>query len=237
MAQPHNKKVLVVEDEQSIRTMLRYALEMAGFRVEEAEDTQVASRQVRHAPPDLILLDWMLPGSSGFEFTKKLKSDKETRHIPVILLTAKAEEDNKVAGLNAGADDYVIKPFSPRELIARINAVLRRGPIEHPDGFVRIRDLVVYMDQHRVEFRGEALKFGPLEYRLLCFLITHPDRVFTRDQLLTRVWGGDAYIDERTVDVHIRRVRKRLNACGYNNLIVTVHGTGYRFNGVPQDDE
>lgn len=237
MTAVRSKRVLIVEDEPSIRHMLRYALQTSGFSVDEAEDTRVASQLVKQKNPDLILLDWMLPGSSGLAFTKKLKSDGATNNIPVILLTAKAEEDSKVAGLNAGADDYVVKPFSPRELIARIQAVLRRGPLEQPDGTVRVGDLVVYMNQHRVECRGEALKFGPLEYRLLCFFISHPDRVYSRDQLLSQVWGNDAYVDERTVDVHIRRVRKRLSVCGYDNWIETVHGAGYRFVSPKADHE
>ncbi len=237
MVKIRNKTVLVVEDEESIRNMLRYALEMAEFEVKEAEDTRVAAQIVKQSPPDLILLDWMLPGSSGLSFTKRLKSDPDSCNIPVILLTAKAEEDSKVAGLNAGADDYVIKPFSPRELIARIRAVLRRGLMEQPDGTIHVEDLIVHRDQHRVECRGEVLKFGPLEYRLLCFFITHANRVYTRDQLLSHVWGNDAYLDERTVDVHIRRVRKRLAAIGYDSLIETVHGTGYRFNNPKTRDE
>ncbi len=229
MPKQHKKTVLIVDDEQSIRNMLRYALQIAGFEVIEAEESSAAKKQIQMSIPDIILLDWMLPGTSGIEFAKQLKSSKSTSDIPIILLTAKAEEDSKVEGLNTGADDYVIKPFSPRELIARIHAVLRRGPLEHPDGTVRIRDLTIHMDQHKVEYRGEAMKFGPLEYRLLCFFITHQDRVYSRDQLLSHVWGNDAYLDERTVDVHIRRLRKRLSTCGYDDLIETVHGIGYRF--------
>ncbi|MDF1795510.1 MAG: phosphate regulon transcriptional regulator PhoB [Coxiellaceae bacterium] len=229
MPKQHKKTVLIVDDEQSIRNMLRYALQIAGFEVIEAEDTNAAKKQLQLAAPNIILLDWMLPGTSGIEFAKQLKASNSTNDIPIILLTAKAEEDSKVEGLNTGADDYVIKPFSPRELIARIHAVLRRGPLEHPDGTVRIRDLSIHMDQHKVEYRGEVMKFGPLEYRLLCFFITHQDRVYSRDQLLSHVWGNDAYLDERTVDVHIRRLRKRLSTCGYDDLIETVHGIGYRF--------
>ncbi|MDF1760671.1 MAG: phosphate regulon transcriptional regulator PhoB [Coxiellaceae bacterium] len=229
MPKQHKKTVLIVDDEQSIRNMLRYALQIAGFEVIEAEECSAAKKQIQMSSPDIILLDWMLPGTSGIEFAKQLKASKNTSDIPIILLTAKAEEDSKVEGLNTGADDYVIKPFSPRELIARIHAVLRRGPLEHPDGTVRIRDLTIHMDEHKVEYRGEAMKFGPLEYRLLCFFITHQDRVYSRDQLLSHVWGNDAYLDERTVDVHIRRLRKRLSTCGYDDLIETVHGIGYRF--------
>ncbi|MDF1653987.1 MAG: phosphate regulon transcriptional regulator PhoB [Coxiellaceae bacterium] len=229
MPKQHKKTVLIVDDEQSIRNMLRYALQIAGFDVVEAEEASDAKKQIQVATPNIILLDWMLPGTSGIEFAKQLKASKNTSDIPIILLTAKAEEDSKVEGLNTGADDYVIKPFSPRELIARIHAVLRRGPLEHPDGTVRIRDLTIHMDQHKVEYRGETMKFGPLEYRLLCFFITHQDRVYSRDQLLSHVWGNDAYLDERTVDVHIRRLRKRLSTCGYDDLIETVHGIGYRF--------
>ncbi len=229
MPEMPKKSVLIVDDEQSIRNMLRYALQIAGFEVVEAEDTSSAKKQIHLSTPNIILLDWMLPGMSGIDFAKALKSDKATSDIPIILLTAKAEEDSKVEGLNTGADDYVIKPFSPRELIARIHAVLRRGPLEHPDGTVKVRDLTVHMDQHRIEYRGDVIKFGPLEYRLLCFFITHQNRVYSRDQLLSHVWGNDAYLDERTVDVHIRRLRKRLSTCGYDDLVETVHGIGYRF--------
>lgn len=223
------KHILIVEDEQAIREMLRYALESADFAVDEAEDTRQAMHLMANRLPDLILLDWMLPAKSGVDFTKQLKQNKLTMNIPIIMLTAKAEEENKIIGLEAGADDYVIKPFSPRELTARIRAVLRRGPLEHPDGTITLKDLVIDTASQRVSIEGEPIKLGPLEYRLLCFFITHKERVYNRDELLTHVWGGDAYLDERTVDVLVRRLRKQLTPHGYDSLIQTIHGSGYRF--------
>lgn len=223
------KTILVVEDEKPIRLMVRYALEMADFAVFEAEDTKQAESFIAHQIPDLILLDWMLPCKSGVEYTKKLKQNKIMRDIPIVMLTAKAEEENKVIGLEAGADDYVVKPFSPRELIARIRAVLRRGPLEQPDGMIRIGSLSIDTASQRVRINEEELKLGRLEYRLLCFFIMHQDRVYSRDELLTHVWGVDTYVDERTVDVHIRRLRKLLQQDGHDVRIQTVHGSGYRF--------
>ena len=224
-----NKRILIVEDEQAIRGMIRLALETANFVVEEAEDTTEAKRVMANQLPDLILLDWMLPAMSGIEFTKRLKQDPLTRGIPIIMLTAKAEEENKVIGLESGVDDYVIKPFSPRELIARIRAVLRRGPLESPDGTIEAKELVVDTRSQRASIGDKPLKLGPLEYRLLCFFMTHQDRVYSRDQLLTHVWGGDAYLDDRTVDVLVRRLRKQLSPHGYDKWIQTIHGSGYRF--------
>lgn len=223
------KHILLVEDEASIRGMLRMALETAGFQVSEADDVSVAERLLADRFPDIILLDWMLPATSGIEFTRKLKKSRLTQNIPIIMLTAKAEEDSKVKGLESGVDDYVIKPFSPRELIARIRAVLRRGPLELPDGTRTMGELVLNTDSQRVTIAGENIPLGPLEYRLLAFFIGHQDRVYSRDELLTQVWGGDAYIDERTVDVHIRRLRKRIEAKNYDRYIQTIHGVGYRF--------
>lgn len=234
-SQTTKRSILIVEDEQAIREMLCYALESAGFVVEEAEDTQQAMRLIADHLPDLILLDWMLPAKSGVDFTKQLKQHKLTMNIPIIMLTAKAEEESKIVGLEAGADDYVIKPFSPRELIARIRAVLRRGPIEHPDGTVAFCDLLIDTTSQRVKIAGNSVKLGPLEYRLLCFFVTHRERVFNRDQLLTHVWGRDAYLDERTVDVLVRRLRKQLALHGYDKYIETVHGSGYRFSEAPDD--
>lgn len=225
----NNKRILIVEDEQAIRGMIRHALESADFSVEEAEDAQEAKRAMADQLPDLILLDWMLPAMRGINFTKSLKQDKLTRGIPIIMLTAKAEEENKVIGLESGVDDYIIKPFSPRELIARIRAVLRRGPLENPDGVIRAKELVIDTQSQRVHVAGKSLKLGPLEYRLLCFFVSHQDRVYSRDALLTHVWGGDAYLDERTVDVLIRRLRKQLSLHGYDAWVQTIHGSGYRF--------
>lgn len=224
-----NKRILVVDDELPIRTMLRYALEAANFDVCDAEDAEKAKLFLRQGNIDLMLLDWMLPGKSGVEFIKQLKIDESFNHIPVILLTARAQEENKITGLNAGADDYVVKPFSPRELIARIHAVLRRGSISDNHGEICIQDMVIDLDAQQVRYRGEGVKFGPLEFRLLAFFVTHADRVYSRDDLLNKVWGSDAFLDERTVDVHIRRLRKRLATMGYDGLVQTVHGSGYRF--------
>ncbi len=223
------KRILIVEDEEPIRTMLRFALESADFDVIEAEDTREAKRLLGEKLPDLILLDWMLPSMSGVEFTRQLKKDRILMNIPIIMLTAKAEEDNKVKGLESGVDDYIIKPFSPRELIARIRAVLRRGPIELPNGTITVGDLTIDSLSQRVTIAEEPVHLGPLEYRLLLFFVTHQDRVYSRDELLTHVWGGDAYLDERTVDVHIRRLRKRITIKGHERLIQTIHGSGYRF--------
>jgi len=221
--------ILIVEDELPIRTMVRYALEKAGFVISEAEDTKKAQEHISKKTPDLILLDWMLPNMNGIAFIKHLKQNKLTRHIPVIMLTAKAEEDNKVIGLDTGADDYVIKPFSPRELISRIKAVLRRGPIAPLNAKLQVGELVIDQNSQRVTIAGRSVKLGPLEYRLLNFFMTNKDRVFCRDDLLTHVWGANAYIDERTVDVHIRRLRKQLTHCECDRYIQTVHGSGYRF--------
>lgn len=229
------QKVLIIEDEKPIRTMLRYALEMVNMVVYEAEDVKRAQALLCDVVPNLILLDWMLPSVSGVEFAGRLKKDKLTRNIPIIMLTAKADEENKILGLEAGADDYIVKPFSPRELIARIRAVLRRGPMNHDDGVLTAKQLIVDTQSQRAVIEGKHLKLGPLEYRLLCFFITHPDRVYTRDELLTHVWGVDAYVDERTVDVHVRRLRKQLSLQNHHHLIQTVHGSGYRFSEKTND--
>lgn len=226
--------ILIVEDELPIRTMVRYTLEMANFKVFEAEDAKKALAMVTVALPNLILLDWMLPNMSGVAFTKKLKQNKSTRNVPIIMLTAKTEEESKVLGLETGADDYITKPFSPRELVARIRAVLRRGCFDHDDGVMQVRSLTVDTNSQRVVIGNKNIKLGPLEYRLLCFFMIHRDRVYSRDELLTHVWGADAYVDERTVDVHIRRLRKQL-LDGYDKLIQTVHGSGYRFSEKEDD--
>lgn len=223
------KTILVVEDELPIRTMIRYSLEKSDFIVREAGDAKEAEIEIRKERPDLLLLDWMLPKVSGMDFTKRLKRNAHTRSIPIILLTAKAEEENKVAGLESGADDYITKPFSPRELIARIRAVLRRGFSEEEKGVLTVQDLIVDTKAQRVSIAGQYVKLGPLEFRLLCFFLKHPDRVYSRDELLSYVWGEQAYVDERTVDVHIRRLRRHLSIGDYHKLIQTVHGSGYRF--------
>ena len=183
--------------------------------------------------PDLLLVDWMLPDTSGLEFTRALKRDRETRELPVIMLTARAEEGDKVAGLEGGADDYITKPFSPRELLARINAVLRRAlPAEGAER-IDIEGLVLDQSSQRVSSGERTVALGPTEYRMLAFFMTHPERVYTREQLLDRVWGGNVYVEERTIDVHIRRLRKALEEFGYDRLIQTVRGSGYRFSARP----
>lgn len=221
--------ILIVEDEPEIREMLRYSLQLEGFTIEEAESCQQAEQLISKKTPDLILLDWMLPVVSGIKFAKKLKKNDLTKEIPIIMLTAKAEEENKVKGLEAGADDYITKPFSPRELIARIRTVLRRGPLISPEGVVRAASLSINNDTRDVKVNDQSIDFSPIEYKLLYFLITHPGRVYTREQLLTYVWGGETYIDERTVDVQILRLRKVLSKHGCEPLIHTVHGVGYKF--------
>ncbi|MEN8261791.1 MAG: phosphate regulon transcriptional regulator PhoB [Pseudomonadota bacterium] len=223
-------KILVVEDEDAIREMLTMALTQAGFRVSAAQDANEAHRMLCEFEPDIILLDWMLPGISGVEWARRLKKDESFREIPIILLTARGEEEDKVRGLEVGADDYVTKPFSPRELIARIKAVLRRSG-KGGEGASRIAagDLVLDVDQHRLSIDGRPVELSPTEFRLMKFFMSHPDKVYSRSQLLDQVWGRSVYIEERTVDVHIRRLRKVLADYGREELIQTVRGFGYRF--------
>ena len=227
------KQILVVEDEHAIREMIAFGLRRAGFEVREAADARSGRAEVANKLPDLLLVDWMLPDTSGLEFTRALKRDRETRELPVIMLTARAEEGDKVAGLEGGADDYITKPFSPRELLARINAVLRRaGPTEGAER-IDIEGLVLDQSSQRVTSGEKTVALGPTEYRMLAFFMTHPERVYTREQLLDRVWGGNVYVEERTIDVHIRRLRKALEEFGYDRLIQTVRGSGYRFSSRP----
>lgn len=228
-----NKRILVVEDEPSIRQMLRLALERAQFQVMEAGDVQAARLKVAEARPDLILLDWMLPGVSGVELARELKGDAHHRDIPIIMVTARAEEEDRVRGLNIGCDDYVSKPFSFPELIARIRAVLRRTLPGGETETLAVAGLQVDHASQRVTAKGEPIHLGPTEYRLLHFFVSHPDRVYTREQVLDRVWGQNVYVEERTVDVHIRRLRKALEPFGYDGMIQTVRGTGYRFSEKP----
>ncbi len=223
------KRILIVEDERPIREMIAFGLRRAGFDVAEAEDCRSAREQLTDNRPDLLLVDWMLPDMSGVELTRQLKRDRNTQELPIILLTARAEESDKVSGLEGGADDYVVKPFSPRELVARINAVLRRvGP---QGGSDRIEYEGLTLDQagHRVLVGDRTIQLGPTEYRMLEFFMSHPERVYSRNQILDRVWGGNVYVEERTIDVHIRRLRKALEEFGYDRLIQTVRGAGYRF--------
>ncbi|VAW78851.1 Phosphate regulon transcriptional regulatory protein PhoB (SphR) [hydrothermal vent metagenome] len=228
------KRILVVEDEPAIREMLGFSLTKAGFRFEEAADAEQALLAIAANPPDLVLLDWMLPGMSGVDFARRLRAEELTAALPIILLTARAEENDRVRGLEVGADDYVTKPFSPRELIARIQAVLRRSGSERDKTPIVFEGLSLNPAEHRVEVRGEDIGLAPTEFRLLSFFMHHPERVYSREQLLDRVWGRGIYVEERTVDVHVRRLRKALSAQGYDRFIQTVRGAGYRFSGKAQ---
>lgn len=223
------KRILIVEDEQAIRDMVMFSLAGAGFEVEAAADVRQAQSCIAEHLPDLVLLDWMLPGMSGIDFARRLKREDLTRELPIIMLTARAEEEDKVQGLESGSDDYVTKPFSPRELIARIRAVLRRGASAAEDEMLCANGLTLDVASHRVSAGESLLDLGPTEYRLLEFFMAHPERVYSRGQLLDRVWGSNVYVEERTVDVHIRRLRKVLAPHGYDALIQTVRGAGYRF--------
>lgn len=227
MSQQPLRRVLIVDDEPAVREMLAVALEMAGFEVTEADNTATALNQVASSIPDLMLIDWMMPQVSGLELCRRLRRNPDTASIPLILLTARGEEEAKIKGLEV-ADDYITKPFSPRELVARLKAILRRTTpkgIEEPVEFTELR-----LDPigQRVTAFGRLLTLSPIEYRLLQLFMTNPDRAFSRTQLLDRVWGGDVYVEERTVDVHIRRLRKALGSA-HEHLIQTVRGTGYRF--------
>lgn len=221
--------ILVVEDEPAIQELIACNLELAGHRTQRAESAEQAMQMVREELPDLIVLDWMLPGISGVEFARRLRSDKRTQAIPLIMLTARAAEHDKLAGLESGADDYITKPFSPRELNARVKAVLRRRTPQATDDVVEVAGLQLDPASHRVSGNGEALQLGPTEFRLLHFFMTHPERVYTRVQLLDQVWGDHVFVEERTVDVHIRRLRKALEPTRHDMLIQTVRSSGYRF--------
>jgi len=221
-------KILIVEDEQAIREMIAFHLSRAGFETMEARDSREARELIANDRPDLALIDWMLPDISGLELTRMLKRDESYEDLAIIMLTARAEERDKISGLEGGADDYVTKPFSPRELIARIHAVLRRAGAA-TDEVVSAGVLEVDNAGHRVVSSGREIKLGPTEYRLLHFLMTHPERVYSRAQLLDRVWGANVYVEERTVDVHVRRLRKALSDAGADDYIQTVRGAGYRF--------
>ena len=225
------KNILIVDDEAAIREMIRVALEMAGFDCLEAANAQEAHAAVIDHRPDIILLDWMLPGTSGIELLRRLRRDELTQNTPVIMLTAKGEEDNKIQGLEVGADDYVTKPFAPRELVARLKAVLRRSGQLEDESAIEVQGLRLDPASHRVFIEQLPVDMGPTEFRLLKFFMTHQERAYSRGQLLDHVWGGNVYVEERTVDVHIRRLRKALqtDAADYGNLIQTVRGTGYRF--------
>jgi two-component system, OmpR family, phosphate regulon response regulator PhoB len=222
------KNVLVVEDERAIREMVVFTLKRAGFTVREAEDAAGARHAIADQRPDMVLLDWMLPDLSGLEFARSLRRDQATRELPIMMLTARAAEDDKVLGLESGADDYLTKPFSARELVARIQALLRRAAGAEGEALA-VGGLRLDPASHRVSAEGGEVTLGPTEYRLLKFFMSQPDRVFSRAQVLDRVWGGNVYIEERTVDVHIRRLRKALAPHRCDSYIQTVRGSGYRF--------
>jgi two-component system phosphate regulon response regulator PhoB len=222
------KRVLIVDDEAPIREMIAVALEMAGYECLEADSAQSAHPMIVDSLPDMILLDWMMPGISGIEFARRLRKDEMTADIPIIMLTAKTDEDNKIQGLETGIDDYITKPFSPRELVARLKTVLRRTTPKGIEEPITVDGLTLDPVSHRVSSELKPLELGPTEFRLLQFFMTHQDRAYTRSQLLDLVWGGNVYVEERTVDVHIRRLRKALGD-RHDYLIQTVRGTGYRF--------
>ncbi|ADT69377.1 MAG: two-component system phosphate regulon response regulator PhoB [Pseudoalteromonas tetraodonis] len=224
-----SRKVLVVDDEAPIREMLVFVLEQNGFQAIEAEDYDSAIAAMVEPYPDMVLLDWMLPGGSGIQIAKKFKQNEHTRQIPIIMLTARGEEEDKIRGLEVGADDYVTKPFSPKELMARIKAVIRRVAPTSLEEAIEVHGLRLDPISHRVTSGGSELDMGPTEFRLLHFFMTHPERVYSREQLLDHVWGTNVYVEDRTVDVHIRRLRKAIATLGHDRLVQTVRGAGYRF--------
>ena len=221
--------ILVVDDETSIREILVISLESAGYNVLQAENAKTAHSLVLDKHPDLILLDWMMPVTTGLELLRRLKRDEMTDHIPVIMLTAKAEESSKISGLDSGADDYIAKPFSPRELLSRVKAILRRVSREELKDTIVVGDLEFDPLEHRISIAGNLINLAPTEFRLLQFFLTHQERVYSRDQILDYVWGKNVYLDERTVDVHIRRLRKAISVAGHDDYVQTVRGAGYRF--------
>lgn len=224
-----SRRILIVEDEAPIRDMLSFVVEQNGYQAVVAADYAAALQAIVEPYPDLILLDWMLPGGSGIQIAKKMKQHEITRNIPIIMLTARGEEEDKVRGLEVGADDYVTKPFSPKELMARIKAVIRRVSPTSLDDTISVQGLTLDPVSHRVTANDTALDMGPTEFRLLHFFMTHTERVYSREQLLDQVWGTNVYVEDRTVDVHIRRLRKAISGAGHDKLIQTVRGSGYRF--------
>jgi len=226
--------ILVVDDEPAICDMIRTCLELAGFRVKLSANGHLAHQMIVNERPDLVIADWMMPMMSGIELTRRLKRDELTADIPVIMLTARADEDDRISGLDSGADDYILKPFSTRELVARIRAVLRRSHALIDDVPVKAGKLSLDRSSQNASISGQPISLGPLEFRLLEFFMLHPNRVYSRAQLLDRVWGGNVYIDDRTVDVHIRRLRKVLSIDDQEQMIQTVRGAGYRFS--PSDE-
>jgi two-component system phosphate regulon response regulator PhoB len=221
--------ILLVEDEPGIQELLKLNLGQAGHQVIAADDAEGALRYLKTSLPDVILLDWMLPGMSGIDLCRRLRADKRYQPVPIIMLTARGEEQDRVAGLDTGADDYITKPFSPRELVSRIRAVLRRRAPQMTEEPVEMLGLRLDPTSHRVTGKGKPLDLGPTEFRLLHFFMTHAERVYSRAQLLDQVWGDDVFVEERTVDVHIRRLRLALEVSGHEALVQTVRGAGYRF--------
>lgn len=222
-------KILIIDDEPAIREMVAVALELGDFEVLEADNALRGHEIIVDRRPDLVLLDWMLPSISGIELARRLKREETTAEIPIIMLTAKSEEDNKIQGLDVGADDYITKPFSTRELISRIKAVLRRSSAIANDKLIEIDGLCLDPLSHRITANNTPIDMGPTEYRLLEFFMTHQERAYSRTQLLDQVWGANVYVEDRTIDVHIRRLRKALEPQGYDRFVQTVRGTGYRF--------
>lgn len=222
-------KILLVEDEAPIREMLGYTLMKEGYTFREAADVEEARPLIADDRPDLLLLDWMLPGMNGVDYARRIRNNPDTRDIPIIMLTARGEETDKVRGLDTGADDYITKPFSTRELLARIRAVMRRTKNTDAEGIISVKGLALDPETFRVTVDEKIVEISPTEFRLLHFFITHPERVYTRGQLLDQVWGQNVYVEERTVDVHIRRLRKTLEPYNYSHLIQTVRSVGYRF--------
>jgi len=221
--------ILIVDDERAIREMVSLALSSDGFQCQEASDAHKAETLIKENPPELILLDWMMPGISGVDFARRLRKQETTQHIPIIMLTAKVEEDDMIRGLDSGVDDYLTKPFSTRELLARIRSLLRRTQNNDSQDTINIAGLKLDLKSHRVESNGESITLGPTEFKLLHFFMTNEDRVFSREQILNQIWGHQVYVEERTVDVHIRRLRKALTKSGHDKMIQTVRSSGYRF--------
>ena len=222
-------QILVVEDEAAVREMILFVLEQSGYEVVGVQSVDEARACLANRPPDLVLMDWMLPGTSGVEYTRELKQDPVTREIPVIMLTARGEEDDKVRGLECGAEDYVTKPFSPKELAARIKVILRRVAPHATEEAVEAGEMRLDPVSYRVTMGDRPIELGPTEFKLLHFFMTHRDKVYSRSRLLDKVWGTNVYIEERTVDVHIRRLRQALEPFQMDGLIQTVRGAGYRF--------
>lgn len=228
-------RVLVVDDEDAILEMIRFALEQSGMKAVTASNAYDAVLKISEKRPDIILMDWMMPGVTGIELTRRLRKDRQTEDLPIIMLTARITEDDKVLGLEAGADDYLIKPFSPRELMARIRAVLRRSSPGDSEGLIKAGKLEMDTLAHQAHYENQEIQLGPTDYRLLEFFMSHPGRAYSRGQLLDNVWGTNVYLEERTVDVHIRRLRKALEEVGISNFLQTVRGHGYRFIAEEQD--